>query len=91
MIGFILFMVGISVTGNLILQIIRKIKRTCPDVFKKYHVLFVLAATFLFFLGVSLSLILGGMANGAAINFDTVKLVVKFTLLVIAGGVLTKF
>ena len=91
MIGGIVWLIGMAITGSVILRVIRKIKNKHPDIIKKHRFLFVLATIILCFFGFSLSMIIGGMVNGAEINLATVMLVFKVMLGVIVGGILVVF
>lgn len=91
MIGGIIWLIGMAITGSVILRAIRKIKNKHPDIIKKHRFLFVLSTIILCFFGFSLSMIIGGMVNGAEINLATVMLVFKVMLGVIVGGILVVF
>ena len=88
MIGGVIWLVGMVITGNVILRIIRNIKHNHLESFKKHRLLVLLATIILCFFGFSLSLLIGAIVNGATINGATVLLVFKFTLFVIVIGLL---
>ena len=64
MIGAIVMMIGIYLTGAVETKILRKLKTKHLDFFKKYRFALILPATILFFiLGVFLSFVAGGWVN----------------------------
>ena len=91
MIGGIIWVVGIAITGRLISGLIRKVKTSHPEAIKKHRILFILTNIILFFLGSSISIIIGGMANGAAITPSLVTVAVKVSLFVMVTGLLILF